>query len=836
MTRRPVPLARLEGLRGAERGLSAGEARERRQRYGLNDIVETPSSRWWDLAGETARDPMIWFLSGVSALYGLVGQTAEALVLLAAIAPLVGMDAFLHRRTQASTQGLKSRLAERATVIRDGLAREIPALELVPGDLAVVLPAEAFPADGIIIAGADLQVDESSLTGEAYPVAKRPLTGPPGHGAEPLVDAAHWGFAGTRLLTGRAGLRVAFTGSETLYGGIVRSAVGGAHARTPLQGAIQHLVSILMAAAAIVCLLLAAVRMIQGHGWLDALLSAVTLAAAAIPEEFPVVFTVFLGVGVYRLARRQALVRRAVAVENIGRVTAICSDKTGTITEGRLRLTHLVAAEPLRERDLLALAAVASRRDSGDPLDEALLREAEAAGAAKNGRTVLATFPFTESRRRETVTTRDAGGSLAAVTKGAAEIILAMSDTTEPERELWNGRVASLAREGHKVIACAWRPLEETARAGGEPDQGYRLAGLLAFEDPVREGVAQAIGACRQAGVHALMVTGDHPLTARAVAREVGLGGAAPRVVSGEEMEALAARGDARALREVDVVARATPAQKLALVRALQAAREIVAVTGDGVNDVPALQAADVGIAMGERGTRSAREVAAVVLLDDNFRTIVGAIAEGRQLFQNLRASFAYLLMLHLPFVASALLVPLLGYPLLYLPVHIVWIEMILHPTALLVFQETAAGGPALAARDAGARFFSRREWRAIVLVGGIIALVAIGAYVWNVRESGNPQHGRSMAMAMLTLASAALTARLSGLRTRAARAVAAATVGSAIAAIQTPFLAAMLHLEPLHLLDWTLAVAGSVLAAALSWGAPAPTGDRRGETPSTSP
>ena len=213
----------------------------------------------------------------------------------------------------------------------------------------------------------------------------------------------------------------------------------------------------------------------------------------------------------------------------------------------------------------------------------------------------------------------------------------------------------------------------------------------------MREGVAQAIGACRHAGLHPIMVTGDHPLTARAVAREVGLGGPAPRVVSGEEMEALVARGQGHGLREIDVIARATPAQKLALVRALQAADEIVAVTGDGVNDVPALQAADVGIAMGERGTRSAREVAAVVLLDDNFRTIVGAIAEGRQLFQNLRASFAYLLMLHFPFVASALVVPLLGYPLLYLPVHIVWIEMILHPTALLVFQEMPAGGPGLA-------------------------------------------------------------------------------------------------------------------------------------------
>jgi Ca2+-transporting ATPase len=816
MIRHPLPVARLNGLLASERGLTAAEAGERRRRYGVNDIVETPPGRWATLARDTVADPMIWFLAGVSALYGAVGEAAEALILAAAIVPLVGMDAFLHRRTQASTEGLRSRLAERATVVRDGATVEIAASELVPGDLALVSPGEAFPADGVVIGGLDLQVDESSLTGEAYPVAKRPLPAPPAGGEEPLVDAAHWGFAGTRLLTGRAVVRVALTGGETVYGEIVRSAVQGRRARTPLQAAIQHLVSVLLVMASVTCVILAVVRMLQGHGWLDALLSAVTLAAAAIPEEFPVVFTFFLGVGVYRLARRQALVRRAVAVENIGRITTICSDKTGTITEGRLHLTHLVAAEPVSDAGLLALAVLASRADSGDPMDEAVLREAGAAGTGAERHETLAVFPFTEGRRRETALVRDPSGRIVAVTKGAAETILAMADGPAAERERWTGRVARLAEDGHKVIACAWRPVDATPGTGAEPDRGYRLAGLLAFEDPVRDGVAQAIRACRQAGIHTIMVTGDHPLTAGAVAREIGLGGDAPRVVSGEAMEALAARGDA--LREVDVVARATPAQKLTLVRALQAAGETVVVTGDGVNDVPALQAADIGVAMGERGTRSAREVAAIVLLDDNFRTIVGAIAEGRQLFQNLRASFEYLLVFHIPFVASALVVSLLGYPLLYAPVHVVWIEMILHPTALLVFQELPAGGLDTPGRADGARvFFSRREWQVIVLIGGLLALIVIGTYVWNVEESGNVAHGRAMAIATLALASAALTASLRGLRTRAGRVIAALTVGSAVVLIQTPPLARALHLEPLHLVDWAVALAGSVLAALLA-------------------
>ena len=814
MTRHPLPLARLDDLLTSERGLTAGEVEDRRRRYGINDIVETPPGRWWDLARDTLADPMIWFLAGVSALYAVVGETTEALILAAAIVPLVGMDVVLHRRTQSSTEGLKSRLAERASVVRDGATREVPAIELVPGDLAVVAPGQAFPADGVIVGGVDLQADESSLTGEAYPVPKRPLPGPPVGGEAPLVDATHWGFAGTRLLTGRALVRVALTGAETVYGEIVRSAVQGSRARTPLQGAIQRLVSVLLGAALVTCVILALVRLLQGHGWLDALLSAVTLAAAALPEEFPVVFTFFLGVGVYRLARRRALVRRAVAVENIGRVTTICSDKTGTITEGRLRLTHLVAAEPTGEAELLALAVRASRPDTGDPMDEAVLREAE---AASDRHETLATFPFTEARRRETAIVRGLDGRLVAVTKGAAETVLAMTDTPAVEREQWQGRVARLAETGHKVVACAWRSLDGLPPAD-EPEHGYRLAGLIAFEDPVREGVAPAIRACRDAGIHTIMVTGDHPLTAGAVAREIGLGGEAPRVVSGEAMEALAARGDARALREIDVVARATPAQKLTLVRALQAAREIVAVTGDGVNDVPALQAADIGIAMGERGTRSAREVAAIVLLDDNFRTIVGAVAEGRQLFRNLKASFEYLLVFHVPFVASALVVSLLGYPLLYAPVHVVWIEMLLHPTALLVFQELPAGGLTPSGHDDGTHgFFARREWLVIGLVGGLLALLVIGTYVWNVEESGNVAHGRAMAIATLALASAALTASLSGLRTRTGQVIATLTVASTIVLVQVPLLARLLHLEPLHVMDWAVALVGSVLAALLA-------------------
>jgi len=810
VTRRAAPLERLGELLETDRGLTAAEAAERRRRYGANEIVETPPARWRELARETARDPMLWFLAATGLVYALVGERREALTLLVALVPLVGMDAFLHWRSQASAEGLRARLAARAVVIRDGARVEISALDVVPGDLVAVSSGEPFPVDGLVVAGSELQADESTLTGEAYPVGKRPVPRIPAGRDERPIDTAHWVFAGTRLLTGTALVRVVFTGPETLYGEIVRSAAQGGRAPTPLQAAIRSLVGLLLAAAGVICVILAAVRLRQGHGWLDALLSAVTLAVAALPEEFPVVFTFFLGVGVYRLARRQALVRRAVSVENVGRVTTVCSDKTGTMTEGRLRLAHLRPARGVADAELLRLAVLASRADSGDPLDVAVADAASDRGAADGGARRIATFPFTESRKRETALVREPGGRTIAVTKGAAEVVIAMCEADGGDGRAALDEVAALAGGGHKVVACAWRPVDGD---GDEPSAGFRLAGLLAFEDPVREGVVDAVRACRAAAIHPVMVTGDHPLTARAVAREIGLGGGAPRVVTGDELVALAR--DAAALRGVDVVARATPSQKLALVRGLQDAGEIVAVTGDGVTDVPALQAADVGIAMGERGTRSAREVASIVLLDDNFRTIVQAIAEGRQLFANLRTSFLYLMMIHVPFVVSALAVPLLGYPLLYLPVHIVWIELIIHVSALLVFQEMSAGRLEPAAAPRATVLFRARDWLGIALVGGVLGAAVIVLHARSASEPGGADHGRAAALATLGLASAALTAALSGLRTRAAWLVSAATAASAVVLVQVAPLARVLHLAPLHAGDWGLAAGAALLAIA---------------------
>jgi len=802
---RTVAWERLAGQIGTLQGLTTQEAARRRARYGSNTILEAPPHPWRDLLLQTLRDPMIWFLAVTGGVYVGLGSTTEAVTLWAAIIPLVAMDVYLHRRTRASTEGLASQLSPRVTAIRDGHDVNLPAEALVPGDLVRVGTGENFPADGMVLGGSNLQADESSLTGEAFPVRKHVFTG-----AVPSdVKPESWGLAGTRLLTGQALLRVLYTGSETLFGEIARAALRGTHAATPLQQSVGQLVALLMAAAAFLCGILAYVRVAQGYGWLDALINAATLAVAALPEEFPVVSTTFLGVGVYRLARRQALVRRAVSVENIGRVTSICSDKTGTITEGRLRLARVLSATAGGDTSLLVAAAMASRRESGDPLDVAILDSVE--DAPTLGVETLATFPFTEDRRRETAVLRAGNGALQAVTKGTPELILELCAPAPGALAHWQGELARLAAEAFKVIGVASRPLD--VWPGGEPDRGFTLLGLLAFTDPIRKGVTEAVQQCREAGIHVVLVTGDHPETARAVARQAGLGTDTCALITGDGLDAFLARGDDP--RQLDVIARALPAQKLTLVKALQERGELVAVTGDGVNDVPALQAADVGIGMGGRGTRSAREASSIILLDDNFRTIVFAIAEGRQLFRNLQSSFQYLLAIHIPLVLTAALVPLLGEPVLYQPIHIIWLEAIVHPTAMLAFQMPSHDTDLRRAwRLPQRRFFTRAQWLGVMASGLVFTAVVMASYHHGLTESGSSVHPRTMAVALLSLASVCITFMLGGLRTRAGRTVALLTTMLCVLFIQTPAIASVLNLEPLHADDWLMVTASAAAGA----------------------
>lgn len=803
--KRELPPDRLLLLHPADRaGLSAARVEELRSRYGDNLIAEHRSKSLKDIAGDTATDPMLWFLAATSLIFALLGRLTDALVLLLAIAPLVGMDFYLHRRTEASLAGLRSALAAEARVIRNGAERRLRAAELVVGDLARVCPGEAFPADGVILQGENLQAEESSLTGEAYPVAKRPLT--PSATDDPLES--NWAFAGTRLLTGEALIRIIYTGKDTIYGEIVRAATATPRGRTPLQQAVTRLVRTIVIAAAAACLLLAGVRLFQGHGPIDAFLSAAVLAVAAIPEEFPVVLTFFLGLGVYRLAQRRTLVRQAVAVENVGRVSAICSDKTGTITEGRVALHELRPSPGIPPERLLELARMASRRETHDPLDQALLATGPLPGESR----LLASFPFTEARRRE-VAIWDRAGEPTAVAKGAPETILELCALDEPTRRELQAEITAMSETGQKVIACAYRPV---GGSSAEPLDGFSFAGLIGISDPLRAGVREAVEAARGAEIRIVMMTGDHPRTAAAIAREAGLA-SEPVVLSGDELQERLSKGERAFLADLDAVARASPSQKVLLVEAMREAGRITAVTGDGVNDVPALKAADVGIAMGLRGTQSAREVASIILLDDNFSTIVRAIAEGRQLFHNLVRSFAFLLMVHIPLVSTAAVVPLLGYPLLYLPIHIVILELIIHPAAILGFQRGAGDG-LQGAGERGREFFTRAQSLAITFTGMAMALGVAGLFIGAIEQGESAEHARALGLVAFLAGLIVVFAVLTRLQGVAPKVIAATATLVAYCAVGTVGLANLLDLHILAGRDWAFAAVVGALTASASW------------------
>lgn len=809
-----LSLGTLKNISMNEKGLLNSEVHSQRALYGSNDIVEAPGNFWWELLIETLKDPMIWFLVGIGSILFVTGAVSDGTTLFLAVVPLLFMDAFLHWQTQASTFSLKGQLSSRASVVREGQEIEIDSREVVPGDLVVLKNGTLLPADGIFQAAENIQTDESMLTGESLPISKQASNidvSDISKKEEALLPEQFLGYAGTKVLRGQGLLRAVSTGQRTEYGEIIQSIVRMPRDRTPLQKSISRLVQSLIIVALAFCVFLALIRIYQGHGWLDALLSAAVLAIAAIPEEFPVVFSLFLGVGIYRLAKQGALVRRSVSVENIGRVTQVCTDKTGTITVGRLTLTHLDPMPGLSTEDLLWEGLAASNSDS-DPLDIAIQQAAKERNLKAPQRVQV--FPFTESRKRETCFMKSRQGNLVTVTKGAPEVLLGMSSLTDAEKQNWKKAISTWARGGHKVIAIARKNISSPSDL--EPTSGYTFRGLLAFEDPHRPEVIEAMSFCHKNKIRVLMITGDHPDTAAAIARDANLS-QNPIVISTEDdpekFEESWLHANPDFLKSLNVVARCSPLQKLRIVSALKKSGEIVAVTGDGINDVPALKAADVGIAMGERGTRGAKEVSSIILADDNFATIVRAIREGRQLFLNLKMSFEYLFLIHIPLVLTAALLPLIGYPLAYLPVHIVWLELIIHPTALLAFQSQITSVVPI---NGGKSFFS---WEKIITIGVgclIVTTAMILSFHWGLREGLSEEHVRTKALASLILWSAGITLYLTKLRIMPANFMATGTILSTLFLIHFSEKWKSLHLITIGSNDW-LEIASMVFLAIFS-------------------
>ncbi|HLG69664.1 MAG TPA: cation-transporting P-type ATPase [Chloroflexota bacterium] len=692
------------GNEASARGLTSAEAARRLRAIGRNEIVPRSRSeglrRWLRMAA----DPMVILLIAAALIYAALGEVRDAVVMTVALVPIVLVDLLLEGRAERTLDKLRQLTEPRVATLRDGTWTSVSVEELVAGDVIRLQEGDVLAADCRLVDGSDLIADESALTGESLPISKGP--------AEPNL------FAGTTLLSGRGLAEVVATGPRTEFGKIGALVAAVKLGPTPLQRSISKLVRRLFVGAVLICAAVVIVGLARGLGAQESFIGGVSLAIAAIPEEFPVVYSLYLTLGVWRLASDNALVRRMVGVETLGSTTVICTDKTGTLTWGRMDLTDTWTADPGpdAEEGLLTAAALASEPDPFDPLEQAIVAKAP---TAQQQAELVHEYPFDPDDKYMSHIWRWPDGPLWLYAKGALEGVLARCDISPTERAAALEANEALAGRGIRVLAVAQKTVRQISGDRSVDEAGLQLLGLVGLTDPARPEVAASIAQCQAAGIRVVMVTGDHPVTARAVAQKVGIA-ANPIVLSADALDTTKGNSSSAAIAQADVFARIRPAEKLRLVQYLKAQGETVAMTGDGINDGPALRAADIGVAMGQRGTEVAREAATIVLLDDNFKTIVAAVREGRRILVNVRRAFGYLVAFHVPILLSAIAAPVAGLPLLLEPVHLVWLELVVHPLSSLAFEGDEASPEAMRVppRRRDAPLISNRQLLVSVLSG----------------------------------------------------------------------------------------------------------------------
>jgi len=708
-------------------GLSHEEAARRLARDGPNALPDAESRTPLRIVLQALREPMLFLLLAAGAIYIALGEARDAILLLVLIVIIIGLTIAQDYRAERALQALREQGSPRARVVREGATLIIPAREAVVGDRMLVEAGDRLAADARLVSDSDLELDESLLTGESLPVRKSASGG----------DAQRRLRAGTLVVQGRGTAEVVAIGEQTEFGRIGTALRNVRAPATPLQKQMRSLVRLFALLSLVSCSIIAVAMRLRGYAWLDATLAGITLAIANIPVEFPVIVTVFLALGAWRMSKRAVLVRRPSAIEVLGSVTVLCTDKTGTLTENRMRVVPLGDGDDTfaAGEGVLALAALAAPPSSQDPMDRALR---DALPDASRGLELLREYAFSPARRSVGMAwKRD--GEVVVACKGAPEALAAACGLGEAEAKRIEGRVAELASRGLRVLGVAEARLPEVpARLEGLP---LRWRGLVAFADPLRAGVPDAVAQAHTAGIRVVMLTGDHPGTARAIAREAGLR-RADRIFPGEVFGGDAAPA-IEALEQSDVFARVLPQYKLRLVEILERQGEVVAMTGDGINDAPALAAAHVGVAMGARGTDVAREAASIVLLDDDFTTLVHAIREGRRIYDNMRRAVRYILAVHVPITCLALLPALVGVPPVLAPIHVVFLELIIDPTCSIVFESEAASANTMRRppRPASQRLVSFRRMAVTLGHGLAMFLLVLAADVlarhlgWPVQE-----------------------------------------------------------------------------------------------------
>jgi len=769
-----MPRAAPDHLLGIDRGgLSQAQAKHRLEVDGPNALPDPQRHSVWGLLGELLREPMLALLMACGVVYLALGDAAEAALLIGFSFVVIAVTLFQRQRAEHALAALREIAAPRALVIRAGEQLRIAASELVVGDWFVLAEGDRIPADGILVKAEHFAVDESALTGESVPADKA---------IGMTVSAA------TLAVSGRAIAQVTATGPRTAIGQIGSSLLTSPPSISPLQRQTQAQVRRLALVVGLLCVLMALVWGLTRGDWIAGFLGALALAMALLPQEFPVVLTVFLALGAVRLAQQKVLVRRLAAIETLGSVGVLCVDKTGTLTENRMAVQSILplslgvnpptqpvlpgqsnarcapadphesigaAGEPgasaqpvLHAQEILVANAVwATRTDPFDPTERAIhaLRPAPSRPASPTDRVLVHAYPLSvELLAMSQVWEDPLEGTRHIAAKGAPEAIAHLCHLDALQSAAMAREVEAMASQGLRVLAVA-RAVETHSGGILSPDSpmparahdfAFEFLGLLGLADPVREGVPAAVAECLGAGIRVLMITGDHPATALAIARQAGI--PSTNLLTGAAMDALDDLTLAQRLRDTCVVARATPMHKLRIVRALRAQGWVVGMTGDGINDAPALRAADVGVAMGRRGTDVAREAADLVLAEDDFGALVGAVREGRRIFDNLRSATAYLIAVHLPIAVLAMAPLLLGGPLMLMPAHIAFLELVIDPACALVFQALALSSQAMRQppRTAQTGLFERAVLGR-ALAGGFLATLFCALVWWGAQWLG---------------------------------------------------------------------------------------------------
>lgn len=739
-------------------GLSNAEATQRLAKDGPNTLPGDTGPTWLTSLWDAIREPMFALMLGAGLLYVVLGDLQEGLILLGLVVVVVALTLYQEGKTAHALKALRDMASPKALVLRDGQPVRVAGSAVVVGDVLIVAEGDRIAADAVLAEGTDIKVDESLLTGESAPVHKTPADPATAHSApeQPGGDELPWLYSGTLVVQGHGQARVIATGARSRMGRIGVALATLKVEATPLQIQTAALVRVLALVAVGASLLLMVAFGVMRGDWSGAVLAGIALAMALLPQEFTVVLTVLPALGAWRLSKQNVLTRRMTAIETLGATSVLCVDKTGTLTENRMTVAQLtIQAEsgsqtlaldystqstlPDAFHSLVEYSILASVAEPFDPMEKAFHRLGQhfLAGTEHLHRdwTLLQAYGLTPQLRAMSHVWQSVDGPNHVVAaKGAPEAIIDLCHLDAAGRAQVERDVQAMAAQGLRVLGVAQARFVGENWPEGEHDFDFTYVGLLGLADPLRQEIASAVQECRTAGIRVLMITGDYPVTASAIAVQAGLSGSnTPEVLSGDAMATLSDTDLQQRLRTTDVCARVAPEQKLRIVQALQANGEVVAMTGDGVNDAPALKAAHVGVAMGGRGTDVAREAAALVLTDDNFTSIVRAVQLGRRIFDNLRKSMFYILAVHVPIAGLALVPVLMGWPVMLYPLHIAFLELVIDPSCSIVFEnepmeENAMQRPP---RNPKTRLVNGKTLLTALLQGAGALACVMAAYVW---------------------------------------------------------------------------------------------------------